>query len=131
MTGNAGVTGPSGATGAPGSEHAYSATGRGGDRSQTLTLTAPGGAGRFYVATANVQGTVDAADHPLTCTLKFGSTPMQTIVLNEHNASPVAVGLQGAGALTSGSIALSCTSSSIRDYISNLSLIAYVVSGVN
>jgi hypothetical protein len=56
---------------------------------------------------------------------------MQTIVLNEHNQSPVEVGLQGAGALTSGSLALSCTSSSSRDYISNLSLIAYVVSGVN
>jgi hypothetical protein len=81
------------------------------------------------VATAAAQGTVD--NHPLSCTLKFGSTPMQTIVLKEHNQSPVEVGLQGAGALTSGSIALSCTSRSSRDYIYNLSLIAYVVSGVN
>jgi hypothetical protein len=56
---------------------------------------------------------------------------MQTIVLKEHNHSAVEVGLQGAGELTSGSIALSCTSSSSRDYISSLSLIAYLVSGVN
>jgi hypothetical protein len=83
------------------------------------------------VATANAQGTVDAADHPLTCTLKFGSTPMQTIVLKKHNQSPAEVGVRGAGALTSGGIALSCTSNSRRDYISNLSLIAYVVSGFN
>jgi hypothetical protein len=83
------------------------------------------------VATANAQGTVDGANHPLTCTLKFGSTPMQTIVLRRGNRAPVEVGLRGAGALTSGSIALNCTSSSSRDYISNLSLIAYVVSGFN
>jgi hypothetical protein len=130
-TGNAGATGPTGATGTPGSQHAYSATGKGGARSQTLTLTAPAGAGRFYVATANAEGTVAGDGHPLTCTLKFGSTPMQTMVLKEHNESPVEVGLQGAGALTSGSISLSCTSNSSMDSVSNLSLSAYVVSGVN
>ena len=130
-TGNAGATGPTGATGTPGSQHAYSATGKGGARSQTLTLTAPSGAGRFYVATANAEGTVEGGSHPLTCTLNFGSTPMQTIVLREHNESPVEVGLKGAGALTSGSISLSCTSNTSRDSVSNLSLIAYVVSGIN
>ena len=130
-TGKAGATGPTGATGTPGSQHAYSATGKGGARSQTLTLTAPSGAGRFYVATANAEGTVAGSRHPLTCTLNFGSTSMQTIVLKEHNESPVEVGLRGAGALTSGSISLSCTSNTSRDYITNLSLIAYVVSGVN
>ena len=71
------------------------------------------------------------SNHPLTCTLKFGSTSMQTIVLKEHNESPVEVGLKGTGALTSGSISLSCTSNTSRDYITNLSLIAYMVSGVN
>ena len=83
------------------------------------------------MATADAEGTVEGANHPLTCTLKFGSTPMQTIVLKEHNESPVEVGLKGAGALTSGSISLSCTSNTSRDYITNLSLIAYMASGVN
>ena len=83
------------------------------------------------MATADAEGSVAGDSHPLTCTLNFGSTPMQTIVLREHNESPVEVGLQGAGALTSGSISLSCTSNSSRDSVSNLSLSAYVVSGVN
>jgi hypothetical protein len=83
------------------------------------------------VATANAEGTVAGTSHPLTCSLKFGSTPMQTIVLKEHNESPVEVGLQGAGALASGSISLSCTSNSSMDSVANLSLSAYVVSGVN
>jgi hypothetical protein len=126
-----GATGLTGATGTPGSQHAYSATGKGGAKSQTLTLTAPAGAGRFYVATANAEGTVEGASHPLTCTLKFGSTSMQSIVLKEHDESPAEVGLKGAAALTSGSISLTCTSNTSSDYISNLSLSAYAVSGVN
>jgi hypothetical protein len=105
--------------------------GKGGARSQALTLTAPAGAGRLYVATANAEGTVGGNNQPLTCTLRFGSTPMQTIVLREHNGSPVEVFLQGAGALTSGSISLSCTSNTSMDSVSNMSLSAYVVSGIN
>ena len=66
----------------------------------------------------------------LTCTLKFGSTPKQTIVL-QHNEAPVEVSLQGAGPLTAGSIMLSCTVTSSKDSVSNLSLIAYVVTGIN
>jgi hypothetical protein len=56
---------------------------------------------------------------------------MQTIVLKEPSGSPVEVGLQGAGSLTSGSISLGCTSDSSMDSVSNMSLTAYVVSGLN
>jgi hypothetical protein len=49
----------------------------------------------------------------------------------QGNELPVEVSLQGAGALTSGSIKLSCTSSGNEDSVSNLSRIAYVVSGIN
>ena len=47
------------------------------------------------------------------------------------NASPVEVYLQGDGALTNGSIAVTCTGENGLDSVSNMSLIAYVGSGIN
>jgi hypothetical protein len=83
------------------------------------------------VASANAEGIVAGTSHPLTCSLKFGLTPVQTVVLQKQSRSAVEVGLKGAFALTSGSISLSCTGNTSKDHITNLTLIAYVASGVN
>jgi len=123
-TGNVGPTGATGATGPAGSQHIYIATSNGGTAPQTLTLTAP--PGQDYGITANGEGTATSS-RPLACTLKIGSTTAQTITL--HGSSEI--NLQGAGALTSGTIALICTSESSSDSIANMSLMAYVGSAIN
>jgi hypothetical protein len=88
---------------------------------------APGGSD--YVVTADAEVTVGGS--PVTCALLFGSTPMQTMTVKRHHAT-VDVYLQGAGELENQrKIALSCQSKSSSDSISNLSLVAYVVAGVN
>ena len=129
QTGATGSTGPTGPTGASGSQHAYSTTGNGGGTPQTLTLTAP--TGQNYVAIANAQGTVSGISRPLVCTLSFGPAAKQRIAI-AANIESEEMSLQGAGALTSGTIKLSCSSGSGgKASVSNMSLIAYVVSGIN
>jgi len=128
VTGATGPIGPTGPTGPAGTQHAYSATGNGGKGSQTLTLTAP--AAQSYVAFANAEGVTWSLAHPIVCSLSFGSVIKQSISL-PWNFAPTQISLQGAGPLTSGTIQLGCSSSDGMDSVSNLSLIAYVVSGVN
>jgi hypothetical protein len=124
--GKAGATGATGATGAAGSEHAYTASSRGGSAPQTLTLSAP--AGQSYVAIGTAEVTADSLLHPPTCTLKFGSTVVQTFSYR-FNPTPVEAVLQGAGSLASGSITFTCEGSG--NSVANLGLTAYVVSAVN
>jgi hypothetical protein len=126
--GATGATGATGSAGANGSQHAYSATGNGGKGSQTITLTAP--TGQSYVAMANVEGMTWSFAHPIACTLSFGSVTEQSISL-PWNYAPTQISLQGAGPLTNGAITLNCSSSDGQDSVSNMSLIAYVVSGIN
>jgi hypothetical protein len=128
VTGATGATGATGSTGAPGSQHAYSATGNGGKGSQTLALTAP--TDQSYVAMANAEGNTWSFPHPLACTLSFGSVIKQSVSL-PYNYAPTQISLQGAGALTNGNIKLNCSSGDRKDSVSNMSLIAYVVSAVN
>jgi hypothetical protein len=80
------------------------------------------------VAIANGDVTVTNLLTPVTCTLRFGSTVMETFTYH-FDLSPVEAVLQGAGGLTSGSITLSCEGSG--NTASGLSLIAYVVSAIN
>jgi hypothetical protein len=129
-TGNTGTTGATGATGPAGSQHIYVATGNGGTKTQTVTLTAP--VGQDYAVSADAVGTFGAPPSPLTCTLKLGSVVLQSITMALHpNSPPTELSLQGAGTLTSGSITLDCTSENSSNSISNMSLMAYVGSGIN
>jgi hypothetical protein len=140
-TGGSGATGSTGATGAAGSQHAYVETSEGGFGSQTLTLTkAP--PGFDYVASANAQVNVEGFWSSVTCTLAFGSTPMQTVSVHAGR-SPVEVVLRGAGPLTTGSIVLTCRVGHDHEHehewddwwnrasVSNLSVIAYTVTSIN
>jgi hypothetical protein len=91
-----------------------------------LTLTAP--VGQDYVAVANAEVTSSNLLRNLTCTLKFGSTVLDTFTYR-FDLTPVEAALQGAGPLTSGTITFTCEGSG--DSATNLSLLAYVVSAVN
>jgi hypothetical protein len=77
-----------------------------------------------------VQGSVTSSSHPVSCTLSFGKVIEQTLEL-EYEQSPAELHLQGAGALASGQITLSCAASGHGDQIVSASLSAHLVSGVN
>jgi hypothetical protein len=80
------------------------------------------------VAIANAEVTSENFFRPVVCTLKFGSTVMETIAYR-FSSSPVEAVLQGAGPLTSGSITFACEGSG--NSVANVNLLAYVVSAVN
>ena len=83
------------------------------------------------MAVANAQGSVSGNSRPLTCTLSFGSVVEQSISIPNTTSPPVEMSLQGAGELTGGTIHLACSSAGGKATVSNISLIAYVVSSIN
>jgi len=84
--------------------------------------------GQDYVAIANAEVTSSNLLRNVTCTLKFGSTVLDTFSYR-FDLTPVEAVLQGAGPLTSGSITFLCEGSG--NSVTNLSLTAYVVSAIN
>jgi hypothetical protein len=80
------------------------------------------------VAIANGEVTASNILRGPACTLRFGSTVIQSLSYH-FNLSPVEALLQGAGALTSGSITFECEGSG--NSATNMSVTAYVVSAVN
>jgi alpha-tubulin suppressor-like RCC1 family protein len=127
-TGNAGATGPTGATGPALAPHGYVTTASGGSKSQSLSLTAPDG--QDYAVSADGTAIVATPGTALTCTLDLGQTTLQRMTLRFWPTS-VPLRLQGAGFLESGSVNLACATESKFNSITNLSLMAIPLSGVN
>jgi hypothetical protein len=133
VTGAAGTAGATGATGATGpagsgSTHIYVTTASGGGGSQTVTLKPP--TGQDYAITADATALDVTPGTAMTCTLSAGSTPLQTTTLHFFPAV-LPLTLQGAGALTSGSITLACTTESKFNTLTNISLMAIPGSAIN
>jgi hypothetical protein len=105
------------------------ATSHGGTGAQTLRLSAP--AGQEYVAFANIEALAHEHSQSLKCKLLFGPAVEQSIVDEDSDPEITQATAQGAGRLESGAIELRCASHGGKDVIKQLSLIAYVVSGIN
>ena len=127
-TGSAGATGSTGSTGPAVLPHGYIATKSGGTESQSLSLTVPGG--QDYAVTANGMALVVSLGSYVTCRLDLGASVLQTTTLGFW-PTPVPLALQGAGSLAGGSVALACTTESKFNSITNLSLMAVPLSGLN